>query len=44
MKKLLMVVSVLALVAMVILNLTYDDSIKPDVVYPMANQHIEWTN
>ena len=44
MKKLLMVVSVLALVAMVILNLTYDDSIKPDAVYPMANQHIEWIN
>ena len=43
MRKVLMVISVLAAVAMVILNLAYDDGIKPDAVYQMTNQHIEWT-
>ena len=43
MKKFALVVSILAVIALAVLNLTYDDTLKPDEVYPMANQHIEWT-
>lgn len=41
MKK-LMILSILAVIAMVVLNLTYDNSIKPDVEYSLVNQHIVW--
>lgn len=44
MRKFLLVFSVLALVTMAVLELTYKDGPEPDEVYPMANQHIEWTN
>ena len=37
-----MILSILAVIAMVVLNLTYDSSIKPDVEYPLVNQHIVW--
>ena len=37
-----MVISILAVVALAVLNLTYRPATKPDVIYPMANQHIEW--
>lgn len=42
MKKLL-IVSVLAVIALTVLNLTYDPGYKADAVYQMANRHIEWT-
>lgn len=42
MKKVLLAVSIVALVAVAVLNLTYDDAPKPDAVYQMANQRIEW--
>ena len=38
----LTVVAVLAVIALAVLNLTYDFGGKPDAVYPMANTHIEW--
>ena len=43
MRKALLVVSILAVVALGILNLTYRFGPEPDVVIPMANQHLEWT-
>ena len=43
MQKIVMVVSILAVAALLALNLTYDDRIPPDEVFPMANQRIEWT-
>ena len=42
MKKVLMVISILAAVAMAVLNLTYQFGPEPDVEYPMANQKISW--
>ena len=33
----------LAVIALVILNLTVEPRTEPDLVLPMANQHIEWT-
>lgn len=33
---------VLAVIALAVLNLTYNDRIEPDEVFPMCNQHIEW--
>ena len=42
MRKVLMVISILAAVAMVVLNLTYQFGPEPDVEYPMANQKISW--
>ena len=42
MRKAVLVISVLAVIALAVLNIVYDDGIKPDVVYQMANQHIEW--
>ena len=42
MQKALTVVAVLAVIALAVLNLTYDFGGKPDAVYPMANTHIEW--
>ena len=42
MRKALLVVSMLAVVALGILNLTYRFGPEPDVVIPMANRNIEW--
>ena len=42
MRKALLVVSILAVIALSVLNLTYQDGIEPDEVFPMANQHITW--
>lgn len=42
MRKFIMVVSLLAVVALWILNATYDFGPKPDAIYEMANKHIEW--
>ena len=44
MKRVLMILSILAVVALAVINLTYDDRIKPDEVFPMANQRITWGN
>lgn len=41
MKK-LTILAVLAVVALAVLNLVYDDTLEPDAVYPFANQRIEW--
>lgn len=43
MKKALMWVSILAAVALAVLNLTYQFGPEPDLVFPMANRGIEWT-
>ena len=43
MRKIVLAVSIIAVIAMAVLNLTYSNELKPDVVYPIANQHIEWT-
>ena len=42
MQKVVMWLSILAVVALVVLNLVYDDRIPYDEVYPMANQRITW--
>ena len=42
MRKVILILSVLAAVAFGILDATYDDRPKPDAVYEMANKHIEW--
>ena len=42
MKKALLILSILAVICMAVLNLTWDDSMKPDEVFPMANQKITW--
>lgn len=42
MRKFLMILSVLAVIALAVLNLAYDDRIPPDDVYPIANRNIEW--
>lgn len=42
MRKIIMVVSILAAVVMGVLDFAYDDRLKPDEVYLMANRHIEW--
>ena len=41
MRKIIMVL-LLAVVALGVLNATYDFGPKPDAVYEMANKHIEW--
>ena len=43
MKKALLVVSVLAVIALAVLNLAYHFGPEPDIVIPMANRNIEWT-
>ena len=40
MKRAVLILSVLAVIAMAVLNLTYQDSPEPDVVYPIANHGI----
>lgn len=42
MKKFLTGGLVIALIALVVLNLTYRFDPEPDAVFPMTNQHIEW--
>lgn len=42
MKKALITVLSLAIVALAVLNLTYRFEPEPDAIYPMTNQHIEW--
>lgn len=42
MQKVITILAVLAVVALGVLNLTYDFGTKPDMVHPMANQHVEW--
>ena len=37
-----LVASILFLIAMAVLDFTYDDRVKPDGEYPIANQNIEW--
>lgn len=41
MKK-LTVLAILAVIALAVLNITYQPETAADAVYPMANQHIEW--
>ena len=43
MKKVLICIEVLAMIALTAINLACSSGPKPDVIYPMANQHIEWT-
>ena len=40
MRKVLMIISILAVIAMAVIDLTYDGRIKPDAEYQMVNQHI----
>jgi hypothetical protein len=42
MQKAILAISIIALIAMVILNLAVKTGPEPDEVFPMANQHIEW--
>lgn len=44
MRKVIMIVSILAAVAFGVLDATYDCRPEPDEVYPMANRHIEWNS
>ena len=39
-----MYVTIIAVLTLAVLNLTYQDGIEPDVVYPFANQHITWNS
>ena len=38
----LMILAILAVVALGILNLTYEDGVKPDEVYEFSNRNIKW--
>lgn len=42
MQKVAMWLTIVVVIALAVLNLTYDFGPKPDAVYPMANQNIEW--
>ena len=42
MQMVIMWLAILAVMILAVLNLVYDGRIPPDVVCPMANQHIEW--
>lgn len=42
MKKAIMILSLLSVIALAVLNLTWQNGPEPDVVYTMANQRIEW--
>ena len=42
MKRILTIIPVIAVIVLVILNLTYKPGPEPDAVFPMANQNIEW--
>ena len=43
MKRLLVCIEILAMIALTALNIAYCSGPEPDVIYPMTNQHIEWT-
>ena len=38
----LMILAILVVVALAIVDFTYDNSIKPDTVHDMANRNIVW--
>ena len=42
MKNAVLILSVLAVIALAVLNLTYQDGPKPDRTFPFANQKIVW--
>ena len=42
MRKLIMWLSILAVVALAVLNIVYQPETTADACYPMANQRIEW--
>ena len=42
MKRVALVLSIIAAVAMAVLNLTYNFGTEPDAVYTIANQHVKW--
>ena len=42
MRKVLTVISLLAVIGLAVLNLTYQPGPDPDLILPMANQHIDW--
>ena len=42
MQRKLMILSILAVVALVILNLVYKEGPEPDAEYQMANRNIVW--
>lgn len=42
MSKIIMWVSIVAVIALGILNLTFSFGVEPDEVYTMANQRITW--
>ena len=42
MQKIVMVISILAVIALAVLNLTYQFGPEPDAVFPMVDQRIEW--
>ena len=41
-QKTIMAIAIIAVIALTILNLVWKAP-EPDAVFPMANQHIEWT-
>ena len=43
MRRFLLILSVVAAVALAVVDLAYDDRIPPDAVYPIANQGIQWS-
>lgn len=43
MQKKVMAIVLIVVAVLAILNLAYDDGLKPDGIFPMANQKIEWT-
>ena len=42
MRKVIMILSVLAVIALAVLNLTWQFGPEPDIVCPMANRNIVW--
>lgn len=42
MSKIIMWASIVAVIALGVLNLTFSFGVEPDEVYPMANQRITW--
>ena len=42
MRKAIMFISIFAVIALAILNITYSEWPEPDAVYEMANHRIEW--
>ena len=39
-----MYATIIAVIALTVMNLAYQDGIEPDAVYPFANQHITWNS